>query len=806
VHGQDDAEFRALPRGEPRRHAGDPVKWWWLLVLAGVFLGVGPTTCNITTIPGGTPTSTPTATPTAAPTPTPVGAFTFVPPPEPSFNPVNPYTTNVSSFPTDGSYVSEITQLFAQGGGFTNSQGSSNFFEVAVPNVGDTLGQAAPTVPVYYCDHTQCLSFTIHCTLYTSCPLEGQVVYLKPGAQPQDGYNVGGEGHIATVDVTSGTVVSAYSVPTSVPTAGGSYTAGETLNIGYGGKCALGVYVQFTGTCNDAATSGGLPIAGMLIRPDEWLTADQHTGGPVDLGHAIAVTACARQSYIYPANSSVSGGTKGCPAYGAIIRLNWTDSQIASATVPGGGAVPNAAKVLLYTMAHYGLYVTDQNATPMSFFFEDDNDRTSLGQIGNWPALINQLCSVEDPGLNCSASISNGSYHIYLPVPFAQSDLTIVYPTGVTAPTAPPSPVPFTTPTPNPSAPLFFGLFTDCQAENAYPGPTAPPSCPPSRPQNVDAMATYFGKQMAFQLMFYGNVSTTSCDAYSGCGYYKWNTPGSNAYDAFNATDPATGNLNPRVPVDAVASCAEATAAAPNNIQSGAYDTAITEGAIQRRNAYNYWHAMAPHSFMAGVTVVRWCWEWNTDSSNITASQWIAAEQHMHDLSIAAGDTHSLWFLNPAGSGSNMVTGLTAYPGPTYIDWVGPDSYDKNQSGGYGGTAGITAIEAVIGPAMTAINNATGTGCSSPANSTYGCMPVMPIYVGETSSSCALDQDVYVTYATQAALHSAYPNLLGFDWFDQNHPIVGGGASIWYWNFLGPSSPQCTASLVNIKKFVLGTP
>jgi hypothetical protein len=324
--------------------------------------------------------------------------------PEPPFGP-NPFTVRLSgSEPLDANSTQEIAAMYAVDGHFWMS-------EIAVPAPHDTLGTSGETTSLAYATDLD-PTFTIHCTLYSNCPEEGQVVHIPGGFMPADGYNVGGEGHAVVINWTEAREDGFYQLNHVVPNSGGP------LNIGYGGVCHFNSYRNGQ-TCDEAETAGNIALGGLLLRADELVAATATHG---DLGHALYITTCVSRGHQrFPATSSNGNGNSACPPMGSRIVLRKSDAQIAALNVPEWD------RVVLRTLAHYGMMSDDNNNnTVWTFDAEDDNGRTSLGLAPAWPAAI-ALMAQDAAKYHVDLSVSHGSYHIALPYDsLRQSDMAVL--------------------------------------------------------------------------------------------------------------------------------------------------------------------------------------------------------------------------------------------------------------------------------------------------------------------------------------------------------------------------------------------
>ncbi|MGB3772786.1 MAG: glycosyl hydrolase [Rhodococcus sp. (in: high G+C Gram-positive bacteria)] len=119
---------------------------------------------------------------------------------------------------------------------------------------------------------------------------------------------------------------------------------------------------------------------------------------------------------------------------------------------------------------------------------------------------------------------------------------------------------------------------------------------------------------------------------------------------------------------------------APAAIAAGEYDDYITQWA---RGAVNYG---LPMQIRFGHEMNGTWYPWAIGVGGTTASEYIAAYRHVHDLFVREGATAVQWVWSvdasadrPAGQG----IATSAYPGDTYVDLVGVDGYNGGAQGAY---------------------------------------------------------------------------------------------------------------------------
>jgi beta-mannanase len=106
---------------------------------------------------------------------------------------------------------------------------------------------------------------------------------------------------------------------------------------------------------------------------------------------------------------------------------------------------------------------------------------------------------------------------------------------------------------------------------------------------------------------------------------------------------------------------------------------------------------------------------WGSDVNGNTASQYVAAWRHVHDLFVAGGATNVTWVWTP-----NVVDGMAPiaplYPGDAYVDWVGVDGYNWGTTKSW---SSWQSFSQVFGSSLAALRQLT----------------TRPIVIGETAST-----------------------------------------------------------------------
>jgi mannan endo-1,4-beta-mannosidase len=130
---------------------------------------------------------------------------------------------------------------------------------------------------------------------------------------------------------------------------------------------------------------------------------------------------------------------------------------------------------------------------------------------------------------------------------------------------------------------------------------------------------------------------------------------------------------------------------------------------------------------------------WGTDQTS--ASAFVAAWRHIHNLFIQAGASNVIWVWNPNIINPVPQVQLEPYwPGDAYVDWVGVT--------GYFPTSGPETFATLYGPTLTEIRHFT----------------TKPVIIAETSVETG-PSDIQALHSLVAGVKHR-PNVLGFIWFD----------------------------------------
>jgi len=200
------------------------------------------------------------------------------------------------------------------------------------------------------------------------------------------------------------------------------------------------------------------------------------------------------------------------------------------------------------------------------------------------------------------------------------------------------------------------------------------------------------------------------------------------------------------------------------DIAAGKYDSSITTWAQQA--------AAFGHPFF-----LRWDWEmngrwfaWGTTSSNVnTASTYVSAWRHMHDLFARAGASNVTWVWCPnvVFSGSTSLTSL--YPGDSYVDWTCLDGYNK-------GGSQWTSFTSLFGSSYDQLLQVA---------------PSKPVMIGETASAENGGSKAAWIQDALSSLPTRFPQIRALVWF--NWKITESGTT-WTWPIESSSSAESAFS------------
>ncbi len=175
-------------------------------------------------------------------------------------------------------------------------------------------------------------------------------------------------------------------------------------------------------------------------------------------------------------------------------------------------------------------------------------------------------------------------------------------------------------------------------------------------------------------------------------------------------------------------------------IANGSYDDSITEWA---KAAAAWGH---PFFFLLDEEMNGTWYPYSPGQNGNTASDFIAAWRHVHDIFTSVGATNVTWVWCP-----NVITPDTGtpldqlYPGDDYVDWVGLNGYN------WGGNR-WQSFASVFGPSYQALLKLA---------------PGKPIIIGETASAEAGGSKAkWITSALTKQLPENFPQIKAILWFN----------------------------------------
>jgi hypothetical protein len=240
-------------------------------------------------------------------------------------------------------------------------------------------------------------AYTIHCTEpWGTCPAEGKTIHLTSSMVPEDCSTTtcSGDRHIGYIQSSTGYEIDTWG--TTWP------PSGSTLDIAWGGECTL----TGNGYNGCSSTATGTPLSVGIIRVKDLLAAIQSGG---TLPYALQAAVKCSNGYVAPATGTDGTCAGGVPQ-GERAYLAMSVSQINATT----GLTP-IAKVILRTLAVYGLVVTDTNGGQSGFSLQAESGLTytAVGLPNPW--LTQFVPEAQAEGI--STPIYSNTYQVPLSFP-----------------------------------------------------------------------------------------------------------------------------------------------------------------------------------------------------------------------------------------------------------------------------------------------------------------------------------------------------------------------------------------------------
>jgi hypothetical protein len=197
-------------------------------------------------------------------------------------------------------------------------------------------------------------------------------------------------------------------------------SGGGLLCVTSAAKCVIGAFADLGG-CAGGSVASGVATQPILLDPIEIVDSVSGTAA-VAIPHAIGVSvACPEPTADPPWPANRDDGYPNCgsndlaggPHEGEYIWLALTDSQIDSMSLY------QWEKVILLTMHHWGLFISDTNGdycTPWAFYGSDDKTYSYNNERGSaWGQFFNLASS--EMGTNYDPGFSDNASHMPLPMP-----------------------------------------------------------------------------------------------------------------------------------------------------------------------------------------------------------------------------------------------------------------------------------------------------------------------------------------------------------------------------------------------------
>jgi hypothetical protein len=238
---------------------------------------------------------------------------------------------------------------------------------------------ATRQLPIYTASASDPLR-TIACTQYGGrCQGSGSQIHVPTNAAPQSV----SDAHIIVVDPAK-----------NVEWDGWQCKNGATLSCSWGALYALGG----SGLHNNGSDGvhAGYAAGLFMISPQEILN------GHID--HALGLnTRCLNNPTVYPADQNAAGtdtacGGSGAPAYGDLVHLVWTPSQIAAS------AYSKECKTVLTALATYGAYTYDTGNLGLEIAAVSNQSFTAQGGSDPWVGIKANMRAAGDAD-------SGGNWH-----------------------------------------------------------------------------------------------------------------------------------------------------------------------------------------------------------------------------------------------------------------------------------------------------------------------------------------------------------------------------------------------------------
>jgi mannan endo-1,4-beta-mannosidase len=129
---------------------------------------------------------------------------------------------------------------------------------------------------------------------------------------------------------------------------------------------------------------------------------------------------------------------------------------------------------------------------------------------------------------------------------------------------------------------------------------------------------------------------------------------------------------------------------------------------------------------------------WIVGTFGQTASDYVNAWRHVHDLFLVAGASNVVWVWNPMYESSHGTSFASIFPGDAYVDWVGLDGYNGGTRSG--DWRSFSTIFSAAYQALTMLSS-------------------RPVMIGETASDEAGDGGAMKAAWIRDMLETAIPSM-----------------------------------------------
>lgn len=150
-------------------------------------------------------------------------------------------------------------------------------------------------------------------------------------------------------------------------------------------------------------------------------------------------------------------------------------------------------------------------------------------------------------------------------------------------------------------------------------------------------------------------------------------------------------------------------------------------------------------------------WPWSPGTNGNTASDYVRAWRHVHDLFLEHGARNATWVWCPNIEYPDSVKPLSSlYPGPRYVDWTCLDGYNSGTNPHAVPGSSWRSFAAIFGPTYARLTRRVAPG--------------KPVLIGETASSeQGGSKAEWIADAFGTQLPGRFPWVKAVVWFDRDN-------------------------------------